>query len=84
MTDKISALTHKILEHLQANYRRTGRNDPVEWRSLANKLNVTEDKISEALKWALDSAGGQIDLRSVGRDFIQLGPRALNDAGQKK
>jgi hypothetical protein len=74
----------KIARHLQDEYLlRTGKNDLVEWRPLASKLGVTEKEIWAALYEAF-TVGKQLELQQVGRDYIQLAPRALLEADRRK
>ena len=77
-----AVLIQTMIEYLQAEYIKTGRNDPVEWLPLASKFGATEDEMNAAINTVLHSDGGQVDLRPAGRSFIVLGPRGL--AGAKK
>ena len=72
-------LIERIKRYLQAEYVKTGVNEPVEWRPLAPILGVAEGELSNALDVAFDAAGGQLDLEMAGRDHIRLGVRSLNE-----
>ena len=73
----------KIVSYLQDEYLKTGANDPVAWKPLAVKLDLTEEEIYAAMHEAF-TLGNQLELKQVGYDYIQLGPRALLEADRRK
>ena len=73
----------KIIGYLQDEYLRTGTNDPVAWRPLAAKLDLTEEEIRAVMHESF-TLGNQLELKQVGYDSIQLGPRALSEADRRK
>jgi hypothetical protein len=73
----------KIVSYLQHEYLKTGANDPVAWKLLAAKLDLTEEEIRAAMHESF-TLGQQLELKQVGYDNIQLGPRALLEAERQK
>ena len=73
----------KIVYYLQDEYLKTGANDPVAWRPIAAKLDLTEEEIYAAMHESF-TLGNQLELKQVGYDYIQLGPRALSEADRRK
>lgn len=68
------SLLNRIIQYLQAEYTKTGKYDPLEWRPLASKLGVTEVELCAALDLAI-RVRDQIDIERSGPDYIRLGMR---------
>lgn len=73
----------KIISYLQDEYFRTGVNDLVAWKTLAAKLDISEEEIRATLHEAF-TVGKQLELEQIGQDYIQLGPSALLEANRRK
>jgi hypothetical protein len=67
---------------LQDEYLKTGANDPVAWKPLAGKIDITEEEIYAAMHEAF-TLGNQLEMTQVGYDYIQLGPRALLEVDRR-
>ena len=73
----------KIISYLQDEYLKNGANDPVAWKPLAAKLDLTEEEIRAVMHESF-TIGTQLELKQVGYDHIQLGPIALLEADRRK
>jgi hypothetical protein len=68
----LTALARRVVDYLQDQYLKIGRNDPVESRPLASLLGLTDREIQAVLHETID-LGDQHWLEQVGKDAIRLG-----------